>query len=537
MNKKILSIFSFALLFSLLLVLSFGFAQASLGISGNPSSFSIEKGHSASGSFTLTNTDNANNVTDISITNSELPSGVTITFSPSTISNLQNGSSILVNFTISISSSTPYGSRTVTVYANGVSNGTNVSNSFNFDLNIARQYCENGDKGTRLRVVVDNPESGDDFYVGRNLTIDLNVENQYSDSLDIVVEVELFDQTTGETISDDSTDDSLDEDEDKDYSFGLDVPSDLDVSDDYVINVKAYEDGEEDVQCRQKTIPIDIKRKSHDLVIKKMTLSNDNVGCGESLGLTVKIENAGSKDESDVEVTVSNKALNFSVTKTKDIDSEETASFVFDDTIPNVKPGVYAFYVDVSSESVDETDAFSLNLQRNCVAPKPDASVVVIQQGIGEIGQNSVSKISITNTGTQATTYNISISDYQTWAELVTIAPQTITLAPGETADVYLTLKPKSTAGSSNTFYVQVVFGENVKTGLGNMQVNKPAGAGTFFSDLWNAIAKNLALAIINLILVIIVIVLIILALTRRSRKQPSEMRLKRVNGNNKKRK
>jgi hypothetical protein len=521
-----------------LLVVSPCFAQASLSISGNPTSYSLEKGQSVSGFFVLTNNDNVNNVTGISITQSSLPYGATIIFTPQLISYLQNGSSTTINFVLSVNSSTAYGSKTITVYANGVSNGTNVSTSFNFDLDIARQYCENGDKGTRVKLIVDNPESGDDFYVGRNLTVDLNADNRYDDSLDIVVEVELFDQTTEETIDDNSIDDSLDEDEDKDYSLDLDIPSDLDTSDDYVINVKVYEDGEEGTQCRQKTIPIDVKRKTHDLVISRILLSNEDVGCGESLGLTVKIENAGSKDENDVEVTISSSALNFSATKTRDIDSEDTGSFVFSDTLPIVKPGVYAFYIDVSSNSVEETDAFSLNLQRNCVVQKPDAAITVSQQGTGEVGQNGLSKITVINTGTTSTTYNISISDYQSWAELVTLAPQTVTLSPGEKADIYLTLRPNSNAGSVNTFYVQVVFGENVKTGMGNMQVNKGASTGTFFSDLWDAIVKNLALAIINSILVIAVIVLLIVALTRRSRNtrnEPTEMRLKaKTNGNGK---
>ena len=538
MNKKSLSVFSFALIFSLLLVTNLCFAQASLVLT--TSSITAYQNTDKPVSVTLQNTDPANNITNISLT-SIMPSGFSVNggFSQSNFQ-LNANQSVTVTFTLHVGDISP-NDYSIQINASGLQNNNlsiPISTSSTFTVTVQEAYCSNGPQGNYItRLVID---SDTEFNVGDSVDLTANVKADRD--LDIIVEAQLWDATTQEEL--DSTDDSVSlnkNEESDDINLNLTIPLDVSTSDDIQLRVKAYEDGHESSQCYEKVRLLDITRESHKLMIDQINLNNENIQCSGDLSGYVKIANVGNHKESDITVTIKSTALNLSLVKNIDsLDKADTEKVSFAFTIPTTaKEGVYnlEILVDYSADTIDDYSS-DIIIAGNCIVLKPDASVTVSQQGTGEVGQNSLSKITVINTGTTSTTYNIGISDYQNWAELVNLAPQTVTLSPGEKADIYLTLKPNSNAGSVNTFYVQVVFGENVKTGMGSMQVNKKASAGTFFSDLWDAIVKNLALAIINLILIIAVIILLIVALTRRSKKkeEPTEMRLKvKTNGNGKK--
>ncbi|MCX6742029.1 MAG: putative S-layer protein [Candidatus Pacearchaeota archaeon] len=521
MNSKTISIFS-AFIFSFF-ILSLACAQADLLISDNSGPLTVYQNGDISGYLTLYN-NGTGWVNNTMISASNLPSNTHINFNQNNIS-LASGANLTVDFNISADDSAQLGTKTVTINAG--------STSFSFNLTVQEAYCSKGinkDHITHFDVDADN-----DFYVGDTINIDIDLET--NDDVDIIVEAQLWDATDNEEIDSNDTDISLDDESDT-VTLLIKIPTDINEDHDIQLRVKAYEYDNEDKECREYIDNLDITRESHKLIIDQINLNNENIQCGGDLSGYVKIVNVGNHKESDITVTVKNTALNLSLVKNIDsLDKTDTEKVTFTLTVPTTaKEGVYNLevLVDYSEDTIKDYSS-DFTVAGNCVVQKPDVAITVSQQGTGEVGQNGLSKITVINTGTTSTTYNISISDYQNWAELVNLAPQTVTLSPGEKADIYLTLRPNSNAGSVNTFYVQVVFGENVKTGMGSMQVNKKASAGTFFSDLWNAIVKNLALAIINLILIIAVIILLIVALTRRLRKkeESTEMRLKvKTNGN-----
>ena len=522
MNKKIPTIF-FAFLFSIILL---SLASASLTVSSKPSSLEVYQESNVESSFTLYN-DGTYNITDITINSGTLPSGINMTYNTSNIPLLMPGQSYKINFTVTANSNADPGIEKLTINANG-SNST----SFTFDLEVKQNYCENGEEGSKLRVEINEPDNGDDFYAGDNITVEVNVENRDNDEIDFVIEAQLYDISTGKEIDAADLDATLDEDEDDYFELYLKVPSDMDKDDDYAIRVKVYEYRNEDEQCKEDSKDVDLKKRSHDLTIDKVIL-NSPEACNGPMDLTVKVSNTGSNDEDDTTVTISNDDLGINLEKTADVNEENTESFYFSTTLPVVAPGEYELLIEVNSEDASDYYRLKLDLQTNCKAQVKDVQIFVIPQ-TGYIDQEVIFKATITNNGDVATTYNIAAQNYQFWANLTSISPTQVTLNPGESQDITIILKPLASAASINTFQVKASYGTELKTQDATLTIQTPGNdgiTGSAIGDFFRNLGKNIWILIINVVLLLIIIGLIILLAVRPKKKQveqPKEARLRK---------
>lgn len=530
MKKNILTFVFLTAIFSVL-VLTFAFAD--LTVTERSGDLTIFREENVSGYFILNNTGTAD-ITNINFTTSALPSGVTIiNFDPATIPTLAPNTPTRVNFTLRASSGADLGEETVTITASNIT----LSRSFSFDLNVKQNYCENGNRGDKLRIDVSEPDNGDDFYPGETITVSLNVENRDNDAVDFVIETELFDLTDGESIEDASLDDGLDEDEDNDYDLEIKAPYSIDPSHDYVINVKVYEDGSEEDECRQDSISIELKKRTHDIVVDKKSFSSI-LSCGAPLGLTLKVANAGKEDEEDVKVIVSNTALNLNSQLTKDIDEGDYENYYFNDILPIVAPGNYTLDIKIDYEYDTVYDTVSIQLGPGCVSQRKDVSLSILQQGTAAVGQDAIIKATVTNTGTARTRYTISVSDYTNWGSLVRIEPTSLDLDAGQSSDVFITFRPNENASSINSFKIKAAFDTSSKSQdasltLASKQTTIPS---SFFEQLSFELKRNPGLFILNIVLVIIVIVLIVIAARPRrhvvkeekTETEPKEARLRR---------
>ncbi|MEM2017621.1 MAG: putative S-layer protein [Candidatus Pacearchaeota archaeon] len=477
------------------------FAQGILSISNSPSSLSLYRSSNISSSFNLTNIGNET-VTNITFNALNLPSGVSIIFNQSNIV-LENGSSVIVGFTLSASSSAALGKKTVTINVTG----ENASTSFNFSLEVKKQFCEYGEKGTQLVLDVDKPENGDRFYAGENITIELNVENR-GEEVDIVIEAELFDLTDNDAIDETSLEDTLDEDEDKDYTLNLKVPYDINPNHEYTVNVKVYEDGNEEEQCKEKSISIQIKKRTHSLVIEKKTFTSP-IACNAPLGLSLKVANAGKNDE-DVIVKVYNTEINFSSEQRKSIDEGESENFFFQDVLPVVAPGKYIFEIRVFSDTISIYDSIEVELRDNCRTILKDVSIVT-ESVTAYIGQDVTIKVTIANTGNVKTNYSILVSDYESWASIIGIEPSSLELEPGSQGNFFITLKPKENASLANTFRITVVFDSVSKSQEIEVRVQRETRPASAWQQFLFELQRNLALFVLIFVLAIIIIILIVL--------------------------
>ena len=124
-------------------------APPSLTISASPTTLIIVQGNQGTSTITTTATNGFNS--SIALSASGLPSGVSATFNPTTISAPGNGSS---TFTISVASGTPTGTYPITVTANGggvqqtITITLTVTGAANFTLSVTPP-SQNVNRGSR----------------------------------------------------------------------------------------------------------------------------------------------------------------------------------------------------------------------------------------------------------------------------------------------------------------------------------------------------------------------------------------------------
>tara|TARA_Y100000310_G_scaffold114158_1_gene112656 strand:+ start:3021 stop:8414 length:5394 start_codon:yes stop_codon:yes gene_type:complete len=203
-----------------------------------------------------------------------------------------------------------------------------------------------------LELEIKKPDEGDDFQVGDVIDIKVEVTNNADEDKDIIVEASLYNiDEDDEEKSIESNDEEVKEDDSETFKLEIDVPNDFDDGDDYVIFVKAYEDGEEDTQCNQNAVGIDLEREKHEVIIKDVSITSQIIYSGNNINVFVDVENVGSKDE-DVYVTLENSALEISE-KSETFELEEHGNddfftHMFFVKIPNnAKKGEYPLSIKV----------------------------------------------------------------------------------------------------------------------------------------------------------------------------------------------
>jgi uncharacterized membrane protein len=422
--------------------------------------------------------------------------------------------------------------------------GNLITKTIPLEVNVEPEICEDGrvsnsnsidnqDQGN-IKVDVKDPDDGDDFSPGSEIKISVNVENDMDDDIDVIVEAILYniDQDSEiERVESDSI--SIDEDEDEDLDLILKVPtsdSDLDESDNYILFVKAYEDGNEDENCNYEEIELDFERNTNDVAINKLTISPSVVSCSETVNFAVEVQNVGTKEQDSVQVKLKETSLgldlNSEVFGLKKYDkSGDTALKTFQFKIPeNTKEGDY--YVDVITYFASKSTSLSLNklTVSGCKAVLPEVSVTLPQTSFTATqGKVFTVPVLLKNPGTQAVTYSVNAEADNNWADVS--AEQKVSIAAGEQTTVYIYLTPKtSLAAGSYTATVNVkqdnalIKTEKVTANVAGSQaitggtVYQPS---VTFGSVWNKLAQSTAFWIAAIVVVFALIIYVLSALLR----------------------
>lgn len=201
----------------------------------------------------------------------------------------------------------------------------------------------------------------------------VKVTNNADEDRDFVVEASLYNiDEDDEEENVESNDEEVDEGDSETFRLELDVPNDFEDGDDYLIFVKVYEDNEEETQCNQTTVEIDLEREKHDVVIKDISITPQILYSGNKINLFVDIENVGSKDE-DVYVVLENNALGiFEKSETFELeqygDDDFFTQIFFVEVPSDAKEGEYSLRVrvvfddgsDERMETISVLEALSL---------------------------------------------------------------------------------------------------------------------------------------------------------------------------------
>jgi len=357
-----------------------------------------------------------------------------------------------------------------------------------------------------------------------------------NDDIDAMIQVRLYDTEENEFVDLETDEDdleveiSLDEGETVEEKFLLELPvEDIDDSSDrYRLYVKVYEDGDEEVVCRDyeddeyfKEVKID--KESYEVILKDLEVTTP-VPCGEEVEVIVRAHNIGKNDEDKVMVTLFNSELDIDLDSREfslDEGDSEKVTFSFltpedaEEKTYTLKAYTMYRYKESTEAYREESEAYelALKIEGNCEAPEDEFGASIDAELGSEsvvAGEELVILGTLENTGEQETTYVLSVEGYDSWAELDDIEPRTITLEAGEQEDFEVTFMVKEDTEGENFFTIVAEFEDQEEEQ--EVSVVVEAVSDVTGEAIAEHLRKNWFIWVIVVINVILIIAIIIVA-------------------------
>lgn len=204
-----------------------------------------------------------------------------------------------------------------------------------------------------------------------------------------------------------------------------------------------------------------VDTKNFEFNGKTIDSSGFKAGCEDEITIIADVWNIGDedfdKDGDSVKVRLAEANLGLELYEVIDdsIKVGDKSEVAFSFTIPegteekqyNLEFTTYYDYnedKDEYKEQSEDSYVVKMTLEGNCALPQASipTGATTVQSG-GQAGEQLVVKTTISNTGTTTNTYALSLSGYTEWATLASLDQNSITLSPGETTDLNITLEVK----------------------------------------------------------------------------------------------
>jgi hypothetical protein len=442
--------------------------------------------------------------------------------------------------------------------------GAGSSKNFTFSVPIiSESFCTDGainDSGLTLNVDISNKGDGTDseddaWFPLDEIAIEVELENDGGEDLDdVVLEIGLFEEGSSANMIDDmlwiSEDDEeikigdVDEDEKESHIFVFKVDPEIEKGD-YVLKIKAYPKGDEDVTCIDYSSDLDdfgTSEKYAEISIDREDASDERavivdidkiqlpeiISCSDMVTLTAEIFNIGDEDQEQVKVTLKNSALGIDLEKEirENLDQGDNQEIVFAFNIPeNADEKEYTlefrtFYdYDDNDDSYDEfSDIFTLPIRITSCGPvvseEPTISATLASDA--QVDEELIVQVAITNNMDSEGNFVISVEDYNAWAELVDVSPQILIISQGSTQQATVILKP--TQSGTNTFSINTIYNSNEKTQTVQVTVAEKAG---LFTGAFAGIGETGLYIISAIIIILIIIIIALIVRVSRAPRQP----------------
>ena len=412
-------------------------------------------------------------------------------------------------------------------------------------------FDEDGDLEISDFDINNNGEGSDDeweYLDEIEITVEVENTNSDDDIDDVEVKIIILDDTI-ENDGNDVTNDFDFEDErltdigrlkdgdEESVTFIIEeLPADMDDGT-YYMYIMAYEDGNEEEQCVSESSQLDedyyfeftVESIDYEdsIVARGSELETQiNTYCGqENLEILIPVYNLGDDEEEKILVNIYNSEL-------------EIDEYAVIDDLDRGDKEVMSFFVNIPSDltrerydldvllhfdwDTDEDDdvEFSYDEENSdtsirlsilgCEAKAP--VVTANLDSATEIGQNLVVKATITNTG-EASSFIIAPTDFESWANLISVTPQTATIESGASQEITITLSPKE--AGSQTFKISVAVNGEIYNQPVSVNIAEEPG---IFSSL-NLSKTAIYLTIGIGILLVLILLTLIIRLARRPRK------------------
>jgi uncharacterized membrane protein len=431
------------------------------------------------------------------------------------------------------------------------------------NLNTISSFCKDGPVGTDLeisKVDINNNGNGkdDEWEPLDEIEIEVQVENNGNvDVDDVILELGFFDNSGKNNVDDFDFDDTDEEEielgdindgKEEEYTFTLIVPPDFEDGN-YKLALKAYGDKlGESVECTDfsddlsndfyEAISVDRVSDSERFVVVDDIILQEQATCGEAVSGSFTLFNIGDEDQERVLITMKSNELQidqeFELTKDLDQGDDEDFSFTFvvpDDAVNKLHTLNFRTFYDYNRgsyrEQSEETFFGFLNVVGCGVPPggptgPTGAGNVLISASLDSdavAGEELVISATLTNLGTSAATFTVDAKAFQTWAELDSISPRVLNLAPGESRSTTLRFNVDEDVEGSQSFVIETESNGNIDVQEVEVNIkgkeNTNSGITGFAGfDLGN---NNLiwVIAVVNIILIILII-LVAVRISRR---------------------
>jgi len=336
-----------------------------------------------------------------------------------------------------------------------------------YNLDIHPQICELGPKGSELTLEIKDPDRNDDFKPGDVMPIKVSVKNTGTKDKDVIVEAFLWNiEENSEIASAESDSINIDNNKKEEFDLTLTVPtseSDLGSEDDLMLYIEAYEDGEEENQCIERSVSLDGKRETRDARIISFTANPQITSCNKQVALQVDVENLGKKEDKTVKVSVKNPELELDLSSeilTLDAfdESGSTATKIFAFSIPeDAAEKEYIIEAITTYDSGKKQDSEFARLEvKGCGAVTTGTTVK--QAPATETSFALVQKTLTSNPGVIGVPFKIANAEKETKTFTVEVQPQG-TWTTASTSNVVVK------AGEVKSDFVYVVTDKSLKDG------------------------------------------------------------------------
>lgn len=227
--------------------------------------------------------------------------------------------------------------------------------------------CVEGVQGDRVSMTLEKPEDDEEFFPGDLIDFEVEVDNEGDSDESFTLEAHIYNVDSGSRIGNAYKATKRINDGDTEvFTFEMTLPSNLDEDDEYVVYLKAFERNEEETQCVQERLSLEIDVREDHVVLDEVSLSSLSVRAGSTTYILANVVNIGS-DNNPVRVVVEADELGLSEESevfTLEANEDSNTQLVrVPLSIPsNAAPGTYDIivYAEYASNEVTVKDHLSL---------------------------------------------------------------------------------------------------------------------------------------------------------------------------------
>jgi hypothetical protein len=270
-------------------------------------------------------------------------------------------------------------------------------------------------------------------------------------------------------------------------------------------------------EIKTEEVVLTIDNSEHEMMIKDVVFSPENgVKPGRALLAAVRVRNYGQDDEESVKVSVAIPALGVSASDYIDeieVGDTETSEELFIRVPQTAKPGVYDAVVTVEYNDGDDEEVatYEIEVVPETEAPAPAAQETTFVSGevnpmTGKVGETLSYPITISNVGSSARTYAITVSPVE-WATFKISPTNLVVVEGGQSKIVYLYVTPKQDTEGEQVFVTNVRSGDIMKQVVQKAVVT-PAEEEP--ETGWAGLRKSLEIGLVVLVVLLVILGLVI---------------------------